>query len=66
MSPGKEFDRRTMLLTQTNQLYYERLCRLDVLGQEDAPIHDQRVVYDEFKEQLNRMNEEVNVGSKAW
>ena len=54
MSPGKEFDRKTMLLTQTNQLDYEQLCRLDVLGLEDAPEHDQRVVYNEFKEQLTR------------
>ena len=54
MSPGKEFDRKTMLLTQTNQLDYEQLCRLDDLGLEDAPEHDQRVVYNEFKEQLTR------------
>ena len=54
MSPGKEFDRKTMLLTQTNQSDYEQLCRLDVLGLEDAPEHDQRVVYNEFKEQLTR------------
>ena len=87
MSPGKEFDRKTMLLTQTNQLDYEQLCRLDVLGLEDALEHDQRVVYSEFKEQLTRnpkagmrrdyrgegisqhyqrMNREVDAGSKAW
>ena len=54
MSPGKEFDQKRMLLTQTNQLDYEQLCRLDVLGLEDAPEHDQRVVYNEFKEQLTR------------
>ncbi len=54
MSPGKEFDRKKMLLTQTNQSDYEQLCRLDVLGLEDAPEHDQRVVYNEFKEQLTR------------
>ena len=53
-SPWKEFDRKTMLLTQTNQLDYEQLCRLDVLGLEDAPEHDQWVVYNEFKEQLTR------------
>ena len=57
MSPGKEFDRKKMLLTQTNQLDYEQLCRLDVLGLEDTPEHDQRVVYDEFKEQLTRSPE---------
>ena len=54
MSPGKEFNRKTMLLTQTNQLDYEQLCCLDVLGLEDAPEHDQLVVYNEFKEQLTR------------
>ena len=54
MSPGKEFDRKRMLLRQTNQLDYEQLCCLDVLGLEDAPEHDQRVVYSEFKEQLTR------------
>ena len=54
MSPGKEFDRKKMLLTQTDQSDYEQLCRLDVLGLEDAPEHDQRVVYNEFKEQLTR------------
>ena len=49
MSPGREFDRKRMLLTQTNQLDYERLCRLDVLGLEDAPEHDQPIVYNEFQ-----------------
>ncbi len=43
-----------MLLTQTNQSDYEQLCRLDVLDLEDAPEHDQRVDYNEFKEQLTR------------
>ena len=43
-----------MLLTQTNQLDCERLCRIDVLGLEDAPEHDQQIVYNEFKEQLTR------------
>ena len=54
MSPGKEFNRKRMLLTQTNQLDFERLCRLDVLGLEDAPEHDQQIVYNEFNEQLTR------------
>ena len=57
MSPGQEFDRTTMLLTQTSQSDYEELCRLDVLGLEDTPEHDQRVVHDEFKEQLTRHRE---------
>ena len=54
MSPGKEFDRSTMLLTQTSQTDYEELCRLDILGLADAPINDQETVYSEFKEQLMR------------
>ena len=56
-SPGQEFDRTTMLLTQTSQSDYEELCRLDVLGLEDTPERDQRVVHDEFKEQLTRHRE---------
>ena len=31
LSPGEEFDRNTMLLTQTSQSDYVELCRLDVL-----------------------------------
>ena len=37
------------MLTQTSQLEYEELCRMDVLG-----LADQRAVYGEFKEQLVR------------
>ena len=54
MSPGKEFDQATMLLTQTSYADYEELCRLDVLGLEDVPEHDQYAVHAEFKEQLQR------------
>ncbi len=54
MSPGEEFDKSTMLLTQTSQTDYEDLCRLDILGLADAPTHDQEAVYSEFKEQLRR------------
>ena len=45
MSPGNEFDRRTMLLIQTSQLDYEQLCRLDVLGLEDSLGHNQKIVH---------------------
>ena len=45
MSPGEEFDKSTMLLTQTSQTDYEDLCRLDILGLADAPTHDQEAVY---------------------
>ena len=54
MSPGQEFDRNAMMLTQTSQLDYEELCRLDVLGLADSPPYDQQAVYSEFKEQLVR------------
>ena len=57
MSPGREFDRHTMLLTQTSQADYEELCRLDILGLKDSPEHDQQVVHAEFKEQLQRSPE---------
>ena len=57
MSPGKEFDNKVMLLTQTTQIDYEELCRLDVLGLQDAPEHDQSVVFEEFKERLTRSPE---------
>ncbi len=51
MSPGSEFDRQTMPLTQTSHVDYEELCRLDVLGLRDSTEYDQQVVHSEFKEQ---------------
>ena len=57
MSPGQEYDHNRMLLTQTSQTDYEELCRLDILGLADSHEHDQRAVYDEFKEQLVRSEE---------
>ena len=50
MSPGHEFDRNAMMLTQTNQLEYEELYGLDVLGVADNPLNEQQAVYSEFKE----------------
>ena len=35
MSPGIDFDRSPVLLTQTSQSDFENLCRLDVLGLAD-------------------------------
>ena len=55
MSPGKEIDISSMLLTQTAAADYEELCKLDVLGIQDKG--DQTDVYDEFKEQLQRSAE---------
>ena len=57
MSSGKEFDKNTMLLTQTSQSDYENLCRLDLLGLRDVTDHDQSIVFDEFKERLTRSPE---------
>ncbi len=57
MGPGYEFESNVVLLTQTSHNEYEELCRLDVLGLEDTPQHDQSVVFDEFKEQLTRSPE---------
>ena len=54
MSPGADFDQRTMLLTQTSRVDFERLCRLDVLGLADTSEEDQDPVYQDFKEQLVR------------
>ena len=56
-SPGKDFDNKVMLLTQTTQIDYEELCRLAVLGLQDTPEHDQSVVFEEFKERLTRSPE---------
>ena len=57
MSPGKEVDISSMLLTQTAAADYEQLCKLDVLGIQDTAIGDQADVYEEFKEQLTRSAE---------
>ena len=54
MSPWVEFDKNTMLLTQTSQADFENLCRLDVLGLADSSENDQDAVYDDFKENLMR------------
>ena len=51
MSSGKELDHSKMLLTQTSHTDYEDLCRLDILGLEDRPEHDQQTVHPEFREQ---------------
>ena len=66
MSPGREIDHTNMLLTQTNHVEYEDLCRLDVLGLEDSPEHDQQAVYAEFREQLTRDPEGWYETSLPW
>ena len=57
MSPGQEFEKNVMLLTQTTHTDYEELCKLDVLGLRDAADQDQTVVFEEFKERLTRSPE---------
>lgn len=55
-----------MLLTQTSIVDYEELCKLDVLGLADTPTGDQSVVYEEFKEQLHRSEEEWCETGLPW
>ena len=57
LSPGVEFDRKKMMLTQTSQADFDKLCRLDVLGLADRAENDQLPVYEEFQEQLERSPE---------
>lgn len=54
MSPGHENESNPTFLTQSTNVDFEQLCRLDVLGLSDAAANDQDVVYSEFKEQLIR------------
>ena len=54
MSPGVETNSDNMFLAQTARSDYEELCRMDVLGLEDTPVGDQKVVHEEFLEQLRR------------
>ena len=51
---GSEVDLQNVFLMQTSIGDYEELCRLDVLGLQDTPIEDQKVVHQEFLEQLKR------------
>lgn len=53
MSPRAEFDKGTMLFTQTSCADFEDLCRLDILGLADT-TENQDMVYEDFKEQLKR------------
>ena len=66
MSPGAEFDKNTMLLTQTSQCDFEDLRRLDVLGLADTPEHDQNIVHTELKEQLQRSQERWYETGLPW
>ena len=54
LSPGVEFDRKKMMLTQKSQVDFDQLCRLDVLGLADSSENNQSLVHTEFREQLER------------
>lgn len=43
-----------MLFTETSSLDYKELSKLHMLGLADPPAGDQAVVYEEFKEQVQR------------
>ena len=66
MSPGREFDRNVMILTQTSQTDYEELCKLDVLGLRDPRDQSQTVVFEEFKERLTRSPEDWYETTLPW
>ena len=57
MTTGAEANLESMFLTQTAVADYEQLCRLDVLGLQDTPPGDQKMVHAEFVEQLRRSPE---------
>ena len=57
ISPCKDIDLGSILFTQTSNVDYEYLCRLDVLGLKDTPPGSQENVYEEFQEQLTRSPE---------
>jgi hypothetical protein len=59
LSPGAEFDKTKMFLTQTLQMDFDKLCRLDILCLADSAENDQLPVDEEFQEQLER-------STKGW
>ena len=66
MSSGAEMDIENMFLTSTSVADYEELCRLDVLGLKDTSIGDQRVVHQEFLEQIKRSPEGWYEAALPW
>ena len=55
-----------MVFTQTSSVNYKELCKLDVLGLADLLTGDQAVVYEEFKEELQRSDEGWNETLLPW
>ena len=48
MTPGVETNLDNMFLAQAAHSDYEELCRMYVLGLEDTPVGDQKVIPDKF------------------
>ena len=63
MSPGTEFDRNRVRLTQTSQSDYVEWTFLDLLMQLRS---DQTIVHAEFKEQLHRDQEGWHETGLPW
>ena len=57
---------QNMMLTQTLHCDYDQLCRLDVLGLADSAEGDRNVIYQEFKEQLTRSEEDWYETGLPW
>ena len=67
ISPGRESESLSnLLLTRNSTCDHDQLCRLDVLGIEDQPSGDQKFVYKEFKDQLQRHPESFYETSLVW
>ena len=52
MSPGRESDIMSALLTKTSANNYEKLCDTDVLGLKESHYKHDNYVYEKFKKQL--------------
>ena len=55
-----------MVFTQTSSVNYKEHRKLDVLGLADLPTGDQAVVYEDFKEELQRRDEGWNETLLPW
>ena len=64
--PGKEINTTNIFFTQTSSEDYEEFGKLNVLGLADPPTGAQAVVYEEFKEQLQKSDEGWNETWLQW
>ena len=55
MSPGRESDIVSALLTKTSVNNYEKLCDTDVLGLKESHYKHDDYVYEKFKKQLTKI-----------